>query len=174
MWLYLLRPYSAEQVQEAALAVIRGHGPESVPYRAMPPFSLMQKALDRITGAAGEEERDDLMAEAEWARVLRAVRESGSWKEPDLPPATAFALRQMGGWQCACAWREQDLTWRRREFAELWKRARGRVEVLEQGAEGIAALAPLRRALEAGAGSRARPEGAASAMLAEKAGMGQE
>ena len=31
MWLYLLRPYSAEQVQEAALAVIRGHGPESVP-----------------------------------------------------------------------------------------------------------------------------------------------
>ena len=31
MWLYLLRGYSAEQVQEAALAVIREHGPESVP-----------------------------------------------------------------------------------------------------------------------------------------------
>ncbi len=158
MWLYLLRGYSAEQVQEAALAVIREHGPESVPYRAMPPFSLMQKALDRICGSACGAERESLMAEAEWGRVLRCVRETGSWRTPDLPPATRFVLRQMGGWQCACAWREQDLPWRRREFMDLWKLAAGRVDALEQGAEAVAALAPLRLAAQAQDRRKASPE----------------
>ncbi len=147
MWLYLLRGYSDEQVQAAALDVIREHGPESVPYRSMPPFSLMQKALDRIAGGVGAGEREAVMAEAEWAQVMRAAREVGSWGSPGLSAATDFVLRQMGGWQCACAWREQDLPWRRREFIELWKLACGKVEAMEKGADAVRALSGLHAAI---------------------------
>ena len=51
MWLYLLKDYDVAVVQAAALAMIRRCGSETVPYRTMPPFALMQKELDRMTGA---------------------------------------------------------------------------------------------------------------------------
>ncbi len=170
MLLYLLRGYSEQQVQEAALDVICEYGPESVPYRSMPPFSLMQKALDRIAGNVGAAERDAAMAEAEWAQVLRAAREVGSWGSPSLGAATEFVLRQMGGWRCACAWREQDLPWRRREFIELWKMAKGKVEYLEKGADGVAALGALRTGIGApGAGREGAEQAGPPAVRGEAA-----
>ncbi len=140
MWLFLLKDYSAGETQAAALALIRKHGTETVPYRTMPPFALMQKELDLITGALRGEESLKLQARAEWGKLLSAIEESGSWREPDLNRTTAYCVRCLGGWAQVCRWKMEDICWREREFLSLWEESAGREEMLEAGSEAVKAL----------------------------------
>lgn len=139
MWLFLLKDYSVAQVQEAALNVIRKHA--DVPYRAMPPFAMMQTELDALDGTLRGEENVELQAEAEWNALLDCIDEVGSWRKPSLHPVTAQVVRMMGGWQCACGWSESELHFRHKDFVELWQQVQGKEEYLALGAAGIATLA---------------------------------
>lgn len=138
MWLFLLKEYSVAQVQAAALNLIRKHS--DVPYKAMPPFAMMQKELDILTGTVRGEENIALQAEAEWNALLEWIEGYGSWRIPDLEPVTARVVRMMGGWQCVCAWLEKDLNWRHKEFVELWKQVQGKEEFVAIGANAVKRL----------------------------------
>ena len=141
LWLVLLAPYSAEQCRNAVLAVVRTCGFEAVRFGSLPPFALVQRELDACTGAVRGEKGAQLMAEAEWGKLLEAVRSSGAWREPELHPTTAFVVRQLGGWSNVCRWKEEELGWKRREFTAAWREASGREDVLALGARGVARLA---------------------------------
>lgn len=128
MWLFLLKDYKAARVQAAALTLIRRCGADQVPYRAMPPFALMQKALDEQDGSG--EEGVKLQARAEWGALLEAVRQKGAWREPELEPVTAFVVRLLGGWEQVCRWKMDELPFRERDFMRLWEESYGREELM--------------------------------------------
>ena len=140
LWLVLLASYSREQVQQAATALLRRCGSEQVRFGAMPPFALMQKELDAVTGALRGERNLAAQAEAEWGLLLARMTECGRYREPRLHPVTALVVRQMGGWPRACAWKDTDLPWRHKEFLDLWKMASGNENVLPLGAAAVAGL----------------------------------
>lgn len=140
LWLMLLAPYSVEQCRRAVLALVKGYGYEAVSFGSMPPFALMQRELDAQTGEVRGEQNAALRAEAEWGRLLEQIRLAGSWREPDLHPTTAFVVRQLGGWNRVCRWKEEELGWKRREFCAAWRECCGREEVLALGAEAVSRL----------------------------------
>lgn len=139
MWLFLLKDYSVEQVQAAALNVIRKRA--DVPYKSMPPFAMMQAELDQLDGTVRGEANIELQAEAEWNLLLESISEYGSWRTPALCPVTERVVRMMGGWQVVCSWLEKDLNWRHKEFVELWQQVQGKEEFLALGADAVAILA---------------------------------
>lgn len=156
MWLFLLREYTVQQTQEAALCVIRKYGTETVPYRTMPPFALMQRELDILTGTVRGEENVLLQARAEWGKLLELMKRCGIWREPELNRTTAYCVRSFGGWERVCRWKLEELAWREREFIQLWQQCSGKEDVLALGGgavQGLTApggLAALRlRALKA-------------------------
>lgn len=140
MWLFLLKDYDLAATQAAALAVIRRYGSETVPYRTMPPFALMQKELDLVTGTVRGEENVLLQARAEWARLLELMRSCGSWREPELDRTTAYCVRSFGGWERVCRWKLEELSWRERDFLQLWQQSRGKEEVLSLGGGAVKLL----------------------------------
>ena len=153
LWLMLLAPYSVEVCRRAVISVVRRHGSEAVRFGAMPPFALLQRALDEVTGCLSGEKSVALQAEAEWGVLLEQARVTGAWRIPALHPTTAFVVRQMGGWQQVCRWKEEELGWKKREFCAAWRDAFGREDALLEGADAVARLgsgpAPLGIALKA-------------------------
>ena len=140
LWLMLLAPYSLEDCRRAVLSVVRRYGNESVRFGSMPPFALLQRELDAVTGAVRGERNTALRAEAEWGRLLEEIRRCGAWREPELHPTTAFVVRQMGGWGAVCRWKEEDVGWKKKEFCALWREVGGREKALESGAVAVARL----------------------------------
>lgn len=166
LWLVLMSAYSVEDCRSAVLSVVRGCGFESVQFGSLPPFALIQRELDARTGTVRGERNLALQAEAEWGRLLEEVRSCGFWRTPKLHPTTEFVVRQLGGWERVCRWKEEDLSWKRREFLSAWREAAGREDVLSLGAEAVAGLdrgpvrlttSLLRRRLEGGK-TKATPE----------------
>lgn len=166
LWLVLMSAYSVEDCRSAVLSVVRGCGFESVRFGSLPPFALIQRELDARTGTVRGERNLALQAEAEWGRLLEEVRSCGFWRTPKLHPTTEFVVRQLGGWERVCRWKEEDLSWKRREFLSAWREAAGREDVLSLGAEAVAGLdrgpvrlttSLLRRRLEGGK-TKATPE----------------
>ncbi len=166
LWLVLMSAYSVEDCRSAVLSVVRGCGFESVRFGSLPPFALIQRELDARTGTVRGERNLALQAEAEWGRLLEEVRSCGFWRTPKLHPTTEFVVRQLGGWERVCRWKEEDLSWKRREFLSAWREAAGREDVLSLGAEAVAGLdrgpvrlttSLLRRRLEGGK-KKATPE----------------
>lgn len=166
LWLVLMSAYSVEDCRCAVLSVVRGCGFESVRFGSLPPFALIQRELDARTGTVRGERNLALQAEAEWGRLLEEVRSCGFWRTPKLHPTTEFVVRQLGGWERVCRWKEEDLSWKRREFLSAWREAAGREDVLSLGAEAVAGLdrgpvrlttSLLRRRLEGGK-TKATPE----------------
>lgn len=154
LWLFLLADYSVAQVQAAALAMIRRCGTDEVPYKTMPPFALLQRELDAMSGTVRGEKNIQLQAIAEWGNLLAAIGAYGSYREPNLCQTTAYCVRAMGGWTQVCRWRTDELPWRERDFIELWTQSHGKTEAMAQGCEavaalsghkGLAALGPLQR-----------------------------
>ena len=141
LWLFLLAGYSARQVQEAALRLIRRCGTAEVPFRTMPPFALLQRELDAAQGTVRGEENVKLQAAAEWTRLLDAVSACGAAREPEFCATTAWCVKALGGWEQICRWRTDELHWRARDFAELWVQADGKTEALSLGAGAVAQLA---------------------------------
>lgn len=140
LWLMLLAPYGVDECRRAVISVVRQHGSEAVRFGAMPPFALIQRALDEQTGRVRGERSVALQAEAEWGLLLEQARKTGAWRTPTLHPTTAFVVRQMGGWERVCRWKEEELGWKRREFCAAWREAFGREEALLAGAEAVARL----------------------------------
>ena len=140
LWLVLMSAYSVEDCRSAVLSVVRGCGFESVRFGSLPPFALIQRELDARTGTVRGERNLALQAEADWGRLLEEVRSCGFWRTPKLHPTTEFVVRQLGGWERVCRWKEEDLSWKRREFLSAWREAAGREDVLSLGAEAVAGL----------------------------------
>ena len=140
LWLVLMSAYSVEDCRSAVLSVVRGCGFESVRFGSLPPFALIQRELDARTGPVRGERNLALQAEAEWGRLLEEVRSCGFWRTPKLHPTTEFVVRQLGGWERVCRWKEEELSWKRREFLSAWREAAGREDVLSLGAEAVAGL----------------------------------
>lgn len=127
MWLDLLEPYPARLVSQAAQKVLMEYE-----YKTMPPFAVLQKAIDSLCGAS--KEALDELALAEWHRLQSDICTCGSYHPPHLHPTTAFVLQVMGGWVSACHWTFDDMPFRRREFLQLWAESHHKVEVLQLGA----------------------------------------
>lgn len=140
LWLMLLAPYGVEDCRRAVLSVVRRFGHEAVQFGCMPPFALVQKELDRASGALRGEDNLAAQAEAEWGRLLDAARRSGSWRTPDLHPTTALVVRQFGGWAVVCSWKEAELSWKHKEFVAAWRAACGREDAIALGADAVALL----------------------------------
>ena len=140
MWLFLLKDYSVQQTQAAALSVIRKHGTEAVPYKTMPPFALMQKELDALTGAVRGEEGLKLKARAEWGKLLAMIERYGSYREPDMNRTTAYCVRSLGGWAQVCRWKMEELPFRERDFIQLWEQSHDKEDFLAIGCDGVQML----------------------------------
>lgn len=141
LWLMMLADYPLPAVRRAVTGLVRKYGSEAVPFNSLPPFALMQRELDRVTGGMGEKENLALMAESEWGRLLDLCESVGSYGSPKMHPTTAYVVRQMGGWANVCRWREDELQWRHRDFVERWQQCHGREEIMELGADEVKKLA---------------------------------
>lgn len=142
IWLDLLAPYPASLVNEAVKQVILTYE-----YKTMPPFAVLQRELDKLSGVIPEAKALDMRAEAEWGKLLDAIGRYGSYRKPDLHKTTEYVLRSMGGWGAACQWDAARLEWRRKEFVEAWKMADGKVDLMIGGAEAIPELPQSARAI---------------------------
>ena len=129
-WLDLLRCYPLQQVENAVKAVIRQYE-----YKTMPPFAVLQAALDDLRGLG--EKAFKLQAIAEWAKLYEAISYFGYYSKPKLHPTTEYVLRLLGGWQVACMWNSSELEFRRKEFVRLWMDSHGQLKVMELGAEAV-------------------------------------
>ena len=77
LWLKMLEGYDPAIVEEAVLNVMRKHGHESVQFRSMPPFALIQRELDLLTGSTVAGDTVALQAQAEWGRLLKEIGRVG-------------------------------------------------------------------------------------------------
>ena len=141
LWLKMLEGYDPAVTEQAVLNVMRKHGHESVQFRSMPPFALLQRELDLLTGSTVAGDTVALQAQAEWGRLLKEIGRVGSWGTPNLHPTTSCVVRFLGGWTQVCLWQEKDLQWHQRRFLDAWIQTHGREEVLELGAEAVKQLA---------------------------------
>lgn len=135
IWLELLVPYSAAHVAEAVKNVIRQYE-----YKTIPPFAVLESALDELAGVG--EKALELQAVAEWGVLNEQMNKIGYYGTPDLHTTTAYVLRMLGGWDVACQWTMRELDFKRRDFIKLWVDSHGRVDVMQLGAGAVqAALA---------------------------------
>jgi hypothetical protein len=128
MWLDLLEDYSAEHVRAAALKVIQDYE-----YKTLPPFAVLKRALDELTGTGTR--ATELQAIAEWGLLSEAVLDS--YNRPKFHPTTEYVLMLMGGWDTACDWRMSDHDFKRKDFIRLWLDTHGRVEHMRLGADAV-------------------------------------
>ena len=129
-WLDLLRVYPVQQVEDAVKAVM-GH----YEYKTMPPFAVLQAALDDLRGLG--EKALKLQAIAEWAQLYDAISYFGYYSKPKLHPTTEYVLRLLGGWEVSCMWTNSELEFRRKDFLRLWMDSHDRVDILELGADAV-------------------------------------
>lgn len=160
MWLDLLAPYSAGQVQQAVYVVL-----EQYEFKTLPPFAVLKSALDEISGIG--EKALELQAIAEWGVLNEAIGKYGYYNKPELHPTTEHALRLLGGWADACQWNMKELDFKRRDFIRLWVDSHGRVEQMQLGAGGVL------QALTSGTDRRSGPLHLGSALKSITAGVQQ-
>lgn len=129
LWLDLLSPYPAEQVEEATRKVI-----EEYAYKTLPPFAILKKALDSVYG---ESDADiEIQANAEWGILIESIRSVGFYGKKELHPTTSYVLRLLGGWSVACQWNLREIDFRRKEFIRMWINSHDKIELMQLGAEG--------------------------------------
>lgn len=128
LWLELLEPYTAAQVARAAKNVI-----EQYEYKTLPPYAVLKRAIDAVTGVS--EESIEFQAVAEWGKLLEAIRVAGPYRTPRLHSTTAAVVRLLGGWGAVCGWLESEMQYRRKEFIDFWTQTHGREDALALGAE---------------------------------------
>lgn len=137
IWVNLLEEYSAHEVENGVAEVIKTYQ-----YKTRPPYAILRKAIDKVTGKKQIEPEVslDMQAEAEWDKLLDAIFQYGRYRKPQLHPTTEFVLRGMGGWDAACDWETDRLDFKRRTFIEKWKMSHGNEEYMELGAGGVRQL----------------------------------
>ena len=130
-WLKKLSVYPAQTVLQAIDRLI-----DNYQFKTLPPYALLKEQIE-----GSDKSKQDMlktMAEAEWGNLLEAIRSNGVRNEPLLSETTDYVLHTMGGWRTACGWTEQDLTWRHKEFLDLWTSSHGKTEVMRRGAKAVA------------------------------------
>lgn len=142
LWLSLLEDYPEAVCQKAALSLIRNAGNNQVAFNSMPPFALMQKELDALTGQFSDPKEQCLAnASNAWNKLMKAVEVFGSYRVPKgFDRTLLYCIRSLGGWSVICNWKESDLNWRKKEFLELYQLADGKVDLLEAGTQAIDAF----------------------------------
>lgn len=61
-------------------------------------------------------------ADRAWSKLLGAIRRVGQYESVVFEDqAITASVIHMGGWTVVCDWREDELVWRKKEFAELYK-----------------------------------------------------
>ena len=139
MWLGLLEDYTLPEIQKAAMNLIRHAGNNEVAYKTMPPFALMQKELDAVTGRFVTQSLD-ARAESAWEKLIDSVETFGSYQIPkELDKTSLYCIHSLGGWRAVCNWRESEMNWRKKDFIDLYKLADGKTELLEAGPQAIEA-----------------------------------
>lgn len=135
IWIKMLEPYQAKQVEIAVLQVMAEYE-----YKTLPPFAVLKNHLDKNAGIVPAEKQISIQAEAEWGKLQEAIQSLGSYYGPpqDLHPTTAYVIRNMGGWQTVCMWQIDKLEWNHKEFIKKWELAYGNEEIMELGASHIA------------------------------------
>ena len=136
MWLEMLEPYPAAVVKAAARRVM-----ETYAYKTMPPFAVLKRELDGLSGTG--EKALEIRALAEWSLLLAELERKGRYGAPRLGETTLYVVRLLGGWEAACNWELASLDFKRRDFIRLWMDACGRVELMRLGENGV--LEELRR-----------------------------
>lgn len=138
IWLGLLEDYTPEQVQYGVNEVIKAYE-----YKTRPPFAVLRKAIDNVSGIRRIKPEDKIAieAEAEWNCLLENISAYGYYRKPDLHPTTEYVLRGMGGWEAACGWNTDKLEWRHKEFVEKWAMAYGIEGKMALGATGLLNIA---------------------------------
>lgn len=132
MWMNLVESYSAEQVAAACAAVIRKYE-----YKTLPPFAVIQRELDELTGNTPA--MLELQAAAEWTNLLAMLRVGVRYRKIQVHPTTEATVRVLGGWNAVCDWPEKSLDFKRNDFIHHWQELHGKADLLELGAEGMKA-----------------------------------
>ena len=131
MWLMMLAGYTPEQVQAAVVHIMRTHK-----FAHIPPFAVMQDALDLATGQSKAAIADE--ATHAWQYMMRQVGSVGRNRTPELPERTAEIMRSMGGWEVVCNFTEKEMPWKEKRFVELWQGKVDGDQVALVGSEQIA------------------------------------
>lgn len=134
IWLGLLEFDTPKQVELGVNEVIKTYG-----YKTRPPFAVLRKAIDSVSGIRRIEPENKIAieAEAEWNCLLDDIAKYGRYRKPDLHPTTEYVLRGMGGWGAACSWETARLEWRHKEFVEKWIMSYGIEDKMALGASGL-------------------------------------
>ncbi|MDY0274777.1 MAG: hypothetical protein RBR42_04965 [Desulfomicrobium sp.] len=114
MWLDLLEPYTHQEVALAVRMVINEYE-----YKTLPPFAVLKKALNRITGQGEQSKKEQAMED--WEHLLSEIQSVGSYGQPNLSPEAARAVRMMGGWSTVCSWPRGVIDFKRADFLGLWE-----------------------------------------------------
>lgn len=114
LWLDRLSMYTAEQVGAAVMVVI-----DTYEYKCLPPFAVVKKALDAVTGQSQAAITDE--AGEAWQYMMKQVASVGRNRTPNLPERTAEIMRSLGGWSAVCNWTNDEMPFRKREFVGLWQ-----------------------------------------------------
>jgi len=112
-WMLCLKEHSASIVEHACKRVI-----ETYTFKTMPPFAVLQKEINSITGNTEEDKK--LEAESAWETVLALVSKHGRYNQPVITGPSADALRTVGGWNALCSCLEDNLKWMKRDFVESY------------------------------------------------------
>lgn len=131
MWLGLLGKYTDAEVAGACVKVI-----ENYPYKGLPPFAELKKYLpdgtaEKAFADMSKEELAEVAVANRWQDLLFCIQQYGRNEEPEFDETTAYVLNQMGGYVAACAWKEDSLPFKEKEFKQLWKLQHGKVPAIQ-------------------------------------------
>lgn len=97
-------------------------------------FPTLAEILEAVKG--GPEGGDiEALAEDQWALLLETIGRVGPYESVQFAdPSTGAAVREMGGWAAVCAWSNEDIKYRRKDFVATYRAAtrsgRHRIESL--------------------------------------------
>ncbi len=141
IWLRLLAKYTVQQVEAGVERVIAEYV-----YKTIPPFAVLKHAIDKSLPSYVEESTLEAMAESEWAALREQVRRLGIYRTPHFDnPTTACVVDMMGGWSAMCDMVKGELSYRRKDFIELWLNSYGKEQAMLSGGNAVLELAQSER-----------------------------
>jgi hypothetical protein len=76
-------------------------------------FPKVSQIIALIEGSAKQKSADS------WGRVLKEIRQTGSYGEPRVSPEIAEAIAKIGGWKHVCSLTHRELEFKSKDFAEV-------------------------------------------------------
>jgi len=82
-------------------------------------FPKISQIIALIEGTGKEQSADA------WSRVMKEIRQTGSYGEPRVSPAIKEAIERLGGWKHVCSLTFKDLEYKSKDFAEVYQAPTG-------------------------------------------------